>query len=193
MKKKLLLVMLVLLLTLVSGNLFAQVSAPKNWVYGQVGLINFGLGYERQLTPRIGLGIDAYWNSFFIIWNTIAGEVYGKFYLYQGLYAKLGLGGGYMSGTEDYEYTSPYSGRKHTWNNVWYSATGFIVEPGLGWKIDVGKRGGFFVEPKIGVPILIGKRNFDWGYGWFDDGYAPDSEVKVGFNVVIACGLGYAF
>ena len=155
------------LATLVAGGVFAQ-EAPKNWISGQVGLINGGAGYERVITPSLSVGGEAYFNSFFIIWNSFAVEGYAKFYPFKGkFYAKVGLGFGTVTTIDLNASTSP-------------TTSGFLIDPGIGWKIDVGKPGSFFIEPKISVPIVLGKNDYD-------------DEFKVGTNFVVAFGMGYAF
>jgi hypothetical protein len=175
-------IFMVVLAGIIAGGAFAQ-AKPKNWVYGQVGLIGGGLGYERFLTPALSIGGEFYYNSFFIIWNSIGAEAYAKFYPLSGkvFYAKLGLGFGTVTGTEDYEYEGI------TYGSQFYSTRGFLLDPGVGWKIDVGQPGKFFIEPKASVAIVLGKK--DYGLSW--GGYEP--EFKVGFNPVLAFALGYAF
>ena len=47
---------------------------------------------------------------------------------------------------------------------------GFFVEPGIGWKIDVGKEGGFFIEPSAAFPVRFGvnssNKEFEYGFGF---------------------------
>ena len=172
-----------ILATLVAGGVFAQ-EAPKNWISGQVGLINGGAGYERVITPSLSIGGEVYFNSFFIIWNSLAVEGYARFYPFKGkFYGKLGLGFGTVSGTEEVETGW---GGKASW---FYQTTGFLIDPGIGWKIDVGKPGAFFIEPKVSVPIVLGKKEYDT----LGSSYSENGEFKVGVNFVVAFGMGYAF
>jgi len=178
MKRKLLLIMLVLLLALVSGGLFAQ-EGPNNWISGQVGLLNFGVGYERVLTPQISVGGEAYWNNFFFVFTTSVVEAYGKYYFTKSIHAKLGLGYGV--------FTSP---DKET--------SGFAIDPGVGWKIDLGKPGRFFIEPKVSVPIVLGKETvsvyeYDGITSTSGKKVDHDNGFKVKTNFVIAFAMGYAF
>jgi hypothetical protein len=169
----------VLVLTaIIAGGLFAQ-EKPKNWVYGQVGLIGGGAGYERFLFPSLSIGGEVYFNSFFILWNSLAVEAYAKYYPLKGkvFYAKLGLGFGTVTGTEDYTYNNV------TYGSQLYSTKGFLLDPGVGWKIDVGEPGKFYIEPKAGLAIVMGKKDF--GY--------DDAIFKVGVNPVFAFAMGYAF
>jgi len=182
MNKKLIsLVMLVLLLALVSGSLFAQ-EGPKNWAYGQVGLLGVGGGYERVLMPNISVGGEAYWNNFFLFNNTSVFEAYGRYYFWKGLYGKLGLGFGISTrGGVDWS-------RK---------VLGFAIDPGAGWKIDVGKTGGFYIEPKISLPIILGKETETFHHTANLLRAAYDEKVDNGFKAkvafVVAFAMGYAF
>jgi len=177
-KKLLLLVMLALLLT---GGLFAQ----SNWVYGQVGLLNGGLGYERILNKNFGVGGEVYYNSLFFFWNSFVVEAYAKYYFFgvPGFWGKVGLGYGTVTGTEDVKV----GGSTYSW---FYSTSGFVINPEVGWKIDVGKKGAFFLEPKLGGVIVLGTKDYDLGWG---QTYDENGKFKVGFNFTIALGLGYAF
>ncbi|AEF82244.1 hypothetical protein [Leadbettera azotonutricia] len=158
-------------------------SAQNNWISGQIGLLGAGVGYERVLTPSISVGGEVYYNSLFFFWNSFAVEANAKFYPFKGVfYAKLGLGFGTITGTEDVDA----GGYTYSWV---YSTSGFLVDPGIGWKIDVGSPGGFFIEPKIGIPIVLGKK--DYSTSGFT--YAGNGEFKVGVNFVVAFGMGYAF
>jgi hypothetical protein len=173
MKKKVLVLFAVLALFATSGA-FAE-RAQANWVYGQIGLIHGGLGYERILTPQISVGGEAYWNMLFFFWNGLAFEAYGKFYPWSGnFYLKLGLGYGTVTGFSD--------------NDSFSVRAGLAIDPGIGWKIDVGEPGGFFIEPKVGVLIVIGKNSYDTGWtGTIDTG------VGVGTNFVVAFAMGYCW
>jgi hypothetical protein len=176
-------VMGLLFATLIVGGVFAQQAGrPQNWVSGQIGLINGGAGYERTLSSSLGVGGEAYWNSFFVLWNSVAVEAYAKYYPFGGnFYAKLGLGYGTVTGWE----TVDFGNSTYSW---FYSTAGFLVDPGIGWKIDVGNPGSFFIEPKISVPIVLGKKTYDAISAYTDNG-----EFKVGVNFVVAFGMGYAF
>jgi hypothetical protein len=173
----------VMVTALSAGSIWAQDSgaAPwggkKNFISADVGLIVGGARYERFLTPRISIGVDGYWSNSFIIWNEIEAGVFGRYYLWKGLYGELGLGYHSHSGTEDVE-----SGGLTVTGVV--TTSGFAVTPGVGWKFDPGKAGGFFVEPGVSVPITIGDKSY-----WL--GSIPgDFGVSVGF--VLYCGLGWA-
>jgi hypothetical protein len=179
-------VFMTVLAGLIAGGLFAQ-EGPKNWVYGQGGLIGGGVGYERLLSSSLSVGGELYYNSFFIIWNSFATEAYARYYPLQAqtLYFKLGLGFGTVTGTEDYEYS--YGGVTVNLPNRAYATRGFLIDPGVGWKIDVGQPGKFYIEPKASLAIVLGKKDYGLTYGGYE------AEFKLGINPVLAFAVGYAF
>jgi hypothetical protein len=185
MAKKCLL--LVVLAVIVAGGVFAQEEGgepwggKKNFASGDLGLLVFGARYERLFTPQISAGAVFYWANSFILFNELEFGIFGRYYIWQGLYAELGLGYHTHSAIEEYEYTN-YLGQKSTASDLVVNV-GFGISPGLGWKFDPGKPGGFFVEPGIIIPITIGSKQ----YVFQDD----ESGVSVGF--VVYCGLGWAF
>jgi len=193
-------VVCILVLTcVIAGGAFAQAKKPAaksrlihNWISGEAGLIEAGVRYEYMLNKNFGVGVTAFWNSLFFLWNSYGIQATGRFFPWGGVfYGELGLGYGTITGTEDVSYTDyDWYGRPYSSSGSWwYSASGLMVTPGVGWKIDPGAPGGFFINPMLGVPVIIGKRNYT---GWLGSGN-PNSGIKVGFNVKIACGFGYAF
>lgn len=154
------------LVVLVAGGVFAQQggSGFKNWVSGQVGIIGGGAGYERTFSPSLGVGAEAYYTSFFGFVKTIAVEGFAKWYPLKGrvFYVKVGLGYGNLNMLESFSIGGG------TGNIETKEFSGFLVDPAIGWKIDVGQPGGFFIEPKLGLPIVIGNSvmsNYLFGFG----------------------------
>jgi len=152
MKKQ---VMLGLVLaTLFAGNVFGQ----DNWLSGSIGLIGVGVQYERTLTPNWGVGGGAFWSFYpdiindWDIVNDVFVQAFFRWYPWaRTFYAKIGLG---------------YN--MHLESDT--SINGFFVEPGIGWKIDVGKEGGFFIEPSVALPVRLGvnssNKEFEYGFGF---------------------------
>jgi hypothetical protein len=156
------------LVLVVAGSVFAQEAwgGKKNFASVDLGLIVGGARYERLLTPKISVGADFYWASSFIIWNELEAGVFGRYYIWKGLFGELGLG-------------------FHTQTGA-VLTTGFGITPAIGWKFDPGKDGGFFVEPVVRIPITIGEKETS-GWGWHES----EPGASVGF--VLSCGLGWAF
>jgi hypothetical protein len=151
--------MVLVLALIIAGGVFAQ--DAKNWISGEVSILGAGARYERMLTPKFSLGADVYWTSLFFFWNDFGANAVGRFYPWAGkFYTELGLGLGVHTGLT--------------------AMTGVDIVPGLGWKIDVGKKGGFFIEPGIQVPITLGVDQYWGGFG-------------AGVGVRAYLGLGGAF
>jgi hypothetical protein len=182
---------LVLVLAAVAaGGIFGQEQEQEqlwggknNFVSVDLGLLVAGARYERLLTPKISVGVDAYWANSFIIFNELEAGLFGRFYIWRGLFAELGAGFHVHTGTEDYEYEG-LDGKTNT-GTAFVSTTGFAISPGLGWKFDPGKGGSFFVEPGISVPITIGKKT--------SASFGFESETGVSAGFILYCGLGWAF
>jgi hypothetical protein len=172
-KKKFLFLVLVMV---IAGGAFAQ----SNWVSGEVSLIGAGATYERMLTSNFSVGANAYWTSFFIVFNDVGAKVIGRWYPWGTMfYAELGVGLGIHTGTV--RATDPQGA---SWSTLG-TTVGLDLVPGVGWKIDVGEKGGFFVEPMIQLPITIGVQQSAWA--WTED------EFGFGIGFRAACGFGYAF
>jgi hypothetical protein len=164
---------------LVAGGVFAQVGNADNWVGGQISFLGGGVKYERVLTSQFTVGGAAYFN-YLIFWNNAGIKAFGRFYPWENIFfAELGLGYGYRSGFDDYKK----NGR--TYSAWFYSINGFLLEPGVGWKIDVGGPAGFYIEPVLTIPLVFGSKKFDIS--------GADSEFGFGVGFIAAFGMGYAF
>ncbi|MDR2467934.1 MAG: hypothetical protein LBD22_03125 [Spirochaetaceae bacterium] len=167
-----------------AGGVFAQ-NAKKNFIGGSVGLLDFGAHYERMLTPKFGIGAEAYFNSFVFFWNTIGFKAMGRIYPTKGLFFGLGLGLGFYTGDGDFEYSR--NGTTVTVEDTLVGITGFLIEPEIGYKIDFGKPGGFYLEPTLGLPVVLGVQK---ATVFFND---VEGSFGVGMNPRLHLGLGFAF
>jgi hypothetical protein len=94
-----------------------------------------------------------------LICNNAGVKGIGRFYPGQGVFfLELGLGFGLQSVL--------------VWN---YYPLGLLVEPGLGWKIDVGAPNGFFIEPFLSLPVIFG----------------PGGSFGIGFRSSFAMGCAF--
>jgi len=154
----------------------------KNWISGEVSLFGSGVRYERMLNNKFSIGGTAFWNSL-ILWNSWGVSAAARFYpmTKNVFFAELDLGYGTVTGTEEGTITDKYGSYSYSWL---YATSGFMVTPGVGWKIDFGDPGGFFICPMITLPIVLGNKTYDIG---------GTSEFKVGVHFKAAFGLGYAF
>jgi hypothetical protein len=179
--------LMLVLAALVAGGIFAQDDTTegggggaKNFVSGDVGLLMFGVRYERLLSPKLSVGADFYWANSFFYFTELDVGVFARYYLFKGLFGELGLGYHRHTGIGDVDFGgASYNGLITT--------SGFGISPGVGWKFDVGSEGGFFIEPGLSIPITIGKKSVAaWSVYKSDD-------IGVGVGFVIYCGLGWAF
>jgi hypothetical protein len=151
----------------------------KNYISGEVNILGGGFRYERMLTDKMSIGANAYWQTFFFLWNEI--EAGGSFRFYIAPFFYVGGGLGFHIHTGTYEYSYGY-GLTGTW---WGSITGVALTPDIGFKFDFGDPGGFFLSPGVKVPITFGVRE--------EYLYYMDSEFAVGVGVVPYVGLGFCF
>jgi hypothetical protein len=136
-----------------------------------------------MLTPKISVGLNAYWTSLFFIFNDLGANVVGRFYPWgKTFYAGLGLGFAIHTGIEDVIV----DGEKMANTLDYVERTGFGIVPELGWKTDIGNPGGFFLNPVIQLPLTLGTTKVS---GW--SGVKGDFGLSVGFRA--ACGFGWAF
>jgi len=195
-------VFLLVLAILVTGSVFvhAQESTLNNWISGEIGLFNIGVRYEYQLDPKFSVGANAFANSLFF--TASSGVVaFGRFFpTEKSFFLELGLGyGSARSASTDIKYVVTGTQEEKTWGGV--KTTGFMINPGFGWRVDVGETGGFFIQPGFRVPIVIGKQEpwemFSSFFSeFYDDFYKnnvikPQSGISVDFNFYF--GMGVAF
>jgi hypothetical protein len=101
----------------------------------------------------------------------------------------MGLGFGMKTGDDD-DYDQDYTGMwGSSYGNQFYSVIGFLLDPTVGWKVDVGDPGGFFIEPLISVPIVLGNKEYDL-VSWSGK---DNSKFGAGVGFRLAFGMGYAF
>jgi len=138
----------------IAGGLFAQEdsSGIKNWISGDVSLIGAGIRYERMLNDKFSIGGTAFFHSLFFFWNSLGINVTTRYYPWAGVfYAELGLGYGLNLEYGSYS-TSTYTSngyRSSSFGSRFYTNTGAMLNPGIGWRIDLGAPGGFYINPMI--------------------------------------------
>jgi hypothetical protein len=174
-------------------NTVKENSSAENWISGEISFFGIGARYERMLTNEISIGANAYWNSFFFLWNEA--EIGGSFryYVLPIFFVGAGLGFHIHTGTMEYEYKEDpicyYGyclGESKTYTGTWWgSISGLAITPEAGWRIDVGDSGGFFLQPGLKIPITLGMKETYLSL--------EDEEFGVGFGIVPYLGMGYAF
>lgn len=185
-------IVLVFALVVASG-VFAQeeksASSLSNWISGELSFLGVGARYEHMLNDNYSIGANAYWSSFFFLWNELGVDVTARYYPWgqgKNFFVGVGLGFHIHTGTYEYEYDN-YLGGKSTAS--WFGAvTGVAITPEVGWKIDVGEVGGFYLQPGIKIPITFGLLE-----PYTFTGGSTESEFRAGFGFVPYFGMGYAF
>jgi hypothetical protein len=152
-------VLALILALLVAGAGFAQ-DRGKNTVLGSVGLLHLAASYERDISELVS-GLlnkditfsavaDIGFDMFFILWTDYYYALRGRWYPWEeGFFADLGLGLGQIWGVEN----------------------GFLVSPGIGWKIHPGPQPrGITIQPAAGINCIFPQQFyvpfFKCGLGW---------------------------
>ena len=190
------LVLVLVLVILVAGSVFAQEEDEviKNWVSVDLGLFGIGAGYEYMLLSNLSVGANAYTSTMFFSGGSgiIA---YGRYYIFnKNFYTELGLGYGSSKSMASGFHIENKADDGMT-GTASAATTGLLISPGLGWKIDRGEPGGFFIQPGFKFPIAIGKVT-PWAsipsrMDYSDWEYDDQSGTKMGF--IFFFGMGYAF
>jgi quinol-cytochrome oxidoreductase complex cytochrome b subunit len=197
-------IFLLLLAVSVTGMVFAQeeggggsggYSGIQHWISGEASLLGAGVRYEYMLNEKFSIGANVFFNSFFLLWNSLGVNVTGRYYFWRGLYGELGLGYGWLSGTGTYTGTQTSYRYDSNWNLVPYTSNfsapasyqinGVMIAPAVGYKIDFSDPGGFFICPMFSLPVVIGGKKFNY--------LGASSKAGVGINIKAGIGLGYAF
>ena len=179
MKKRILLALIVLLI--ISGGLSAQDQVrAKNSIAVSFGIIGVELGYERIFNRYLSVLADlSYTTLIFMDEFTVSGK--GRWYPFgRAFYLEMGLGYSYGKGVTGFVADvllgtvsfGLYWLVKDFENDV-FRTGGFLIQPGLGWKIDIGKQDRFVLPISLGLDIKTGK--------------VPD------FMPYLRIGLGYSF
>jgi len=162
-------VLVLAILVLAGAAVFAQQndSGQFNTIGMHFGIISAELNYERSLSPNFSLLADvSYSNLLFADNLAVSGK--GRWYPFgRAFYLEMGLG--YSYGYKVFVDTDKivadifmtaitgglwlmfmdYDGYSTGW------AGGLSVQPGLGWKVDIGKKGSFVLPVSLGADIRI--------------------------------------
>ena len=160
MKKKALL--LVLLMLIIAGVVFAQADA-KNTAAVQITFLGVAGSYERMFTPHFSLLAEAAFTTLGIADEfTASGKArwypFGKaFYLEMGLGLAYGHSfsnfiGNFLLGVITFGWWFTTDEFNATINK---RTGGFLLQPGLGWKIDIGQPGGLVLPIGMGLDIKV--------------------------------------
>ena len=179
MNKKVLLVFIVLLV--ISGRVFAQnQERAKNSVALSIGIVGAELSYERMFNRHLSVLADvSYTTLIFMDEFTISGK--GRWYPFgKAFYLEMGLGYSYGKGVAGFMGDMLLSVLTFGWylttkdfEDDIFRSGGFLIQPCMGWKIDIGKNDAFVLPISMGLDIKTGR--------------IPD------FMPFLRIGLGYSF
>jgi hypothetical protein len=190
MKKRIFIV--VVLTAMITSGVFAQ----RHWVSAEGSALGFGLRYEYIVNPYFTVG--GYFHLNKPLWGLIVSEVYDNIYYNAAsnvgfgavvrwhptahqLFIELGLG--FNSITHRfYNYTWDYYILSST-DITTKTISGLGIVPGVGWTIDVGRRGGFFISPGAKIPFTLSSDHY----------YFEDFLFLGLMSTTIYLGFGYAF
>ena len=165
-------ILLLIVLSVISGSVFAQEQdaeaevkneRAKNSIAGSFGIIGAALSYERIFNRYFSVLADTSYTTLVLIDEfTVAGK--GRVYPFGGaFYLEMGLGFSYGRGMTDLMVnmllgvlTFGYYFTTLEEDDLLKRRAGFLVQPGLGWKIDIGKKDGFVLPINLGVNIRVG-------------------------------------
>ena len=179
MTKKLLLTFVVLLI--ISGHVFSQEKErAKNAVTLQFGIIGAELSYERMFNRRFSILADVSYTTLIFV-DEFTASVKGRWYPFKrAFYLDMGLGYTYGKGAIGMMadmvlgvVSFGYYFLREDYDRNFFRTSGFLIQGGLGWKIDIGKQDHFVLPIGMGVDVKIGEM--------------PD------FLPYIRIGVGYAF
>jgi len=177
-------ILILLLALIVVSGVFAQ--GVKNFASGEIGLFGAGARYEYMLSPKMSIGANAYWNSFFfVLWNDWAVDFSFRHYISKILYIGVAVGFHQQYHSWRWRYSYDYYDSRAVFGNV----IGFAITPEIGWKIDFDSPGGFFVSPGMKLPIALGAASSGF---WYDYGYGS-RRFGWGITLIGYVGLGYAW
>ena len=167
-----------MLFLIAAGVVFSQDEA-KNTVSIQFTAIGAAASFERTLTPHFSVLADVSYTSL-VVADMITGSLKGRWYPFSGVFF-LEMGAGYATGDNIGNYIGNMFVGFFTlgwWflqmdEESFKKTGGLLIQPGLGWKIDIGEPGGIVLPITLGMNIKFGS--------------IPD------ILPVIRIGIGYTF
>ena len=163
MKKKIFMALIILLV--IAGAVFAQDQArAKNSVAVQFGVISVEAGYERIINRFFSVLADVSYTNLAIVDEfTVAAK--GRVYPFgRAFYLEMGAGFAYGRSFSNFVGTMILGMLTFGWyftqidDDTFARTGGLLLQPGLGWKIDIGKQDHFVLQISMGLDIKAGSR-----------------------------------
>lgn len=161
MKKKL--VLAIIIITIAAGAAFSQDRA-KNSVAVSFGVIGIEGSYERIINRYFSVLADASYTNLAIV-DEFTASAKGRVYPFgKAFYLEMGAGYAYGRSFSNFIGTMVLGIVTFGWyftqidEDSFARTGGFLLQPGLGWKIDIGKKDGFVLPLSMGLDIKTGSR-----------------------------------
>ena len=154
---------LIVLLVFASGIHAQEQRRAKNSIAVSFGILGAELSYERMFNRYFSVLADTSYTTLILIDEfTLSGK--GRVYPFGGaFYLEMGLGFSYGRGVTDFMtnmllgvLTFGYYFTTLDDDDFLRRRAGFLLQPGLGWKIDIGKPDGFVLPINMGMDIRVG-------------------------------------
>jgi hypothetical protein len=164
-------IVMLFLVTAAAGNIFAEeTQRASNRIALSLGLIGAEVSYEKVLSPYFSILGQVSYNNW-VITDSISVAGKGRIYPFGGaFYLDLGLGfsNGYNATDLIGEFVADLILGIFTFG-LWFTTeeyqnrvysdvereNGFLIQPGLGWNIDIGKKDHFMMPIGMGLDIRI--------------------------------------
>ena len=172
---------MLIVLIIVSGSIFAQEQErAKNSIALSFGVVGAELSYERIFNRRLSVLADVSYTTLLFM-DEFTAAAKGRWYPFgRAYYLELGLGYSYGKGVVGFLgdmfltiFTFGWYLSQKDFENDVFRTGGFLIQPGMGWKIDIGKTDRFVLPISMGLDIKIAEM--------------PD------FLPYLRFGLGYSF
>jgi len=163
----------IILIMVIFGNLYAHDDHEfaKNRIALSLGLLGADLSYERMIVQNFSvLGQVSY--TTWAIADSLAFDGKARWYPFYGaFYLEMGLG--YSNGYNATEVLAEFvadlilgvitlglwfasDNFQNRWSEVHIERQhGLSIQPGMGWNVDIGKKGGFMLPISLGLNIRL--------------------------------------
>ncbi|MDR1910007.1 MAG: hypothetical protein LBQ35_08865 [Spirochaetaceae bacterium] len=169
MKKRFLLTAAFSVILTAATGLGAQ-TARHTITAGTSGVAGLAAGYEFRLNNSFSVGGELGWSLIFPTFLFI--EATGVWRPWEGIFG-VTAGAGYGS------LTSLLGA---------YLVDGFLLHPGVEWKIDFGNPNGFLFRPSLSLPLVFGVKD-DWNWLTLKN----EKVFGVGMGLLVRLEAGFAF
>ena len=159
---------LLIVLIAFTGGLFAEtnnhldsnVERAKNSFALSFGLFSAELSYERMINRHFSLGLNTSYSAILFM-EAFTASLQARVYPFgKSFFLGLGLGYTYGYGAPDFmrdmllDFLT--SGWWHSQDGFNQRTHGFLIQPVVGWKIDIGKPDRFIIPINAGLGFKVG-------------------------------------